>query len=82
MDADFGQFYRAVEWMGLQRHLKVAGIFARLSHRDGKARYLADIPLVLEYLGKTCARYRELGSLADLLERLQEGHAKARGAAR
>ncbi len=42
--ADFGEFYRAVEWMGLQRHLKVAGIFARLTLRDGKPKYLADAP--------------------------------------
>jgi hypothetical protein len=41
---DFGEFYRAVEWMGLQRHLKVAGIFARLTLRDGKPQYLADTP--------------------------------------
>jgi hypothetical protein len=41
---DFGEFYRAVEWMGLQRHLKVAGIFARLTLRDGKPKYLADAP--------------------------------------
>jgi aminoglycoside/choline kinase family phosphotransferase len=45
--ADFGDFYRDFEWMGLQRHLKVLGIFARLNHRDGKDRYLADLPLVL-----------------------------------
>jgi aminoglycoside/choline kinase family phosphotransferase len=48
--ADFGDFYRDFEWMGLQRHLKVLGIFARLSHRDGKDRYLADLPLVLRYV--------------------------------
>jgi hypothetical protein len=44
VDRDFGEFYRGVEWMGLQRHLKVAGIFARLTLRDGKPRYLADTP--------------------------------------
>ncbi len=68
---DFHAFYRDFEWMGVQRHLKVAGIFARLSHRDGKQRYLADIPLVLDYLQAACSRYRELGPLAGLLERLQ-----------
>ncbi len=68
--ADFAAFYRDFEWMGAQRQLKVAGIFARLCHRDGKARYLADIPLVLEYLLATCRRYRELAPLARLLERL------------
>lgn len=68
--ADFHAFYRDFEWMGVQRHLKVAGIFARLCHRDGKERYLADIPLVLDYLRRACSRYRELGPLADLLDRL------------
>jgi aminoglycoside/choline kinase family phosphotransferase len=68
--ADFAEFYRDFEWMGAQRQLKVAGIFARLCHRDGKEQYLADIPLVLEYLRATCARYRELTPLAQLLERL------------
>jgi aminoglycoside/choline kinase family phosphotransferase len=68
--ADFAAFYRDFEWMGAQRHLKVAGIFARLCHRDGKQRYLADIPLVLDYLLATCRRYRELAPLAGLLERL------------
>src|SRR4029079_7919772 len=42
VDPDFGEFWRALEWMGLQRHLKVMGIFARLTYRDGKARYVAD----------------------------------------
>jgi aminoglycoside/choline kinase family phosphotransferase len=69
--ADFAAFYRDFEWMGAQRHLKVAGIFARLCHRDGKQRYLDDIPLVLDYLRSTCRRYRELAPLALLLERLE-----------
>ena len=69
---DFPAFYRDFEWMGVQRHLKVAGIFARLYHRDGKERYLADLPLVLEYLQRACARYRELGPLAGVLDRLHE----------
>jgi len=68
--ADFGEFYRDFEWMGAQRQLKVIGIFARLCHRDGKRRYLADIPLVMEYLLATCRRYRELAPLAQLLEAL------------
>jgi len=67
---DFAAFYRDFEWMGAQRQLKVAGIFARLCHRDGKQRYLADIPLVLDYLLATCRRYRELAPLAQLLDRL------------
>ena len=68
--ADFGEFYRDFEWMGAQRQLKVIGIFARLAHRDGKRRYLADIPLVMAYLLATCRRYRELAPLARLLEAL------------
>ncbi|MEK6242916.1 MAG: phosphotransferase [Pseudomonadota bacterium] len=68
--ADFAGFYRDFEWMGAQRQLKVAGIFARLRHRDGKQRYLADIPLVLDYLLATCRRYRELAPLARLLDTL------------
>jgi aminoglycoside/choline kinase family phosphotransferase len=68
--ADFAEFYRDFEWMGAQRQLKVIGIFARLCHRDGKQRYLADIPRVMGYLLATCRRYRELAPLAQLLERV------------
>ena len=68
MPNDFGQFYRDFEWMGLQRHLKVLGIFARLFHRDGKDGYLKDIPLVLEYAIACANRYIELKPLARILE--------------
>ena len=68
MPSDFGQFYRDFEWMGLQRHLKVLGIFARLFHRDGKDGYLKDIPLVLEYAIACANRYIELKPLARILE--------------
>ena len=68
--ADFAEFYRDFEWMGAQRQLKVVGIFARLYHRDGKDRYLADIPRVLGYLVAACRRYRELAPLARLVETL------------
>jgi aminoglycoside/choline kinase family phosphotransferase len=68
--ADFADFYRDFEWMGAQRQLKVVGIFARLCHRDGKTRYLADIPRVLGYLTACCRRYRELAPLARLLDAL------------
>jgi N-acetylmuramate 1-kinase len=68
MPDDFGQFYRDFEWMALQRHLKVLGIFARLFHRDGKDGYLKDIPLVLEYAIATANRYIELKPLARILE--------------
>ena len=65
---DFGAFYRGVEWMGLQRHLKVAGIFARLTLRDGKPQYLADTPRFIAYLRATAGRYRELRPLLRLLD--------------
>ena len=68
---DFTEFYRDFEWMGAQRQIKVIGIFARLFHRDGKERYLADIPRVLGYLLATCRRYRELAPLAQLLDWLE-----------
>ena len=68
--ADFGEFYRDYEWMGVQRHIKVLGIFARLYHRDGKAGYLKDMPLVFEYLYKACARYVDLKPMQVLLEEL------------
>lgn len=68
--SDFSDFYRDFEWMGVQRHLKVLGIFARLNYRDGKAAYLNDMPLVMEYLRATCERYRELRALLSLLDEL------------
>jgi len=68
--ADFAEFYRDFEWMGVQRHLKILGIFARLNYRDGKATYLNDMPLVMEYLRKACKRYRELHLLLNLLDEL------------
>ena len=71
VDADFGAFYRDFEWMGVQRHIKVLGIFARLYHRDGKTGYLNDMPLVMDYLRSACMRYRELGPLLQLLDTLQ-----------
>jgi aminoglycoside/choline kinase family phosphotransferase len=71
VDSDFGEFYRAVEWMGLQRHLKVAGIFARLTLRDGKPRYLADAPRFLNYIRTTANRYRELGPLAKVIDQVE-----------
>ena len=68
---DFGAFYRAVEWMGLQRHLKVAGIFARLTLRDGKPPYLADTPRFIQYIRATAARYRELKPLLRLVDKVE-----------
>ena len=68
---DFGEFYRAVEWMGLQRHLKVAGIFARLTLRDGKPKYLADAPRFIAYIRATATRYRELAPLLRLVDQIE-----------
>jgi N-acetylmuramate 1-kinase len=75
VDPDFGEFYRGVEWMGLQRHLKVAGIFARLTLRDGKPRYLADAPRFIAYIRATTNRYRELAPLARLIDEVEGGDA-------
>jgi len=71
VDPDFGEFYRAVEWMGLQRHLKVAGIFARLTLRDGKPKYLADAPRFIAYIRATASRYRELAPLLRLVDEIE-----------
>ncbi|HSV83410.1 MAG TPA: phosphotransferase, partial [Ramlibacter sp.] len=71
VDSDFGEFYRGVEWMGLQRHLKVAGIFARLTLRDGKPKYLADTPRFIGYIRATANRYRELAPLARLVDEIE-----------
>jgi hypothetical protein len=69
--SDFADFWRDFEWMGVQRQLKVLGIFARLFHRDGKAGYLADMPRVMGYLRTACARYDELKPLRLLLDTLE-----------
>jgi aminoglycoside/choline kinase family phosphotransferase len=71
VDEDFGAFYRAVEWMGLQRHLKVAGIFARLTLRDGKPRYLADTPRFIAYIRATAGRYMELTPLVRVIDEVE-----------
>ncbi|VTU34554.1 putative phosphotransferase related to Ser/Thr protein kinases [Variovorax sp. SRS16] len=71
VDEDFGAFYRAVEWMGLQRHLKVAGIFARLTLRDGKPKYLADTPRFIAYIRATAGRYHELTPLLRAIDEIE-----------
>ena len=68
---DFAAFWRDFEWMGVQRQLKVLGIFARLAHRHGKTGYLADMPRVMAYLRGACARYPGLGPLYRLLDDLE-----------
>jgi aminoglycoside/choline kinase family phosphotransferase len=75
---DFGAFWRDFEWMGLQRHLKVLGIFARINYRDGKPRYLADTPRFLGYVRRVAERYDELRGLALLLDEI-EGRSLAVG---
>jgi N-acetylmuramate 1-kinase len=65
---DFGEVWRALEWMGLQRHLKVMGIFCRLKHRDGKPHYAADLPRFFAYAQRVALRYGPLKPLLGLLE--------------
>ena len=67
---DQAQFMRWFDWMGVQRQLKVVGIFSRLNYRDGKSNYLNDIPLTLDYLLTVCAKYEQLADLNKLLKRL------------
>jgi aminoglycoside/choline kinase family phosphotransferase len=75
--ADFADFFRDFEWMGVQRHIKVLGIFARLCHRDGKTAYLQDMPLVMHYLRKACERYVALHPFLRLLDELEGQTAEA-----
>jgi len=78
VDPDFGEFWRGFEWMGLQRHLKVMGIFARLTYRDGKPKYVADTPRFVAYARAVATRYAPLTPLARLLDDL-EGRAQKSG---
>jgi hypothetical protein len=75
VQADFYDYYRDYEWMGVQRQLKVLGIFARLFHRDGKDGYLKDMPTVIAYLRQSCERYLELRPLARLFDQLENRQA-------
>ena len=70
--ADAADFYRDLDWMGLQRALKVLGIFARLHHRDGKAQYLGDLPLVLQHTRLVAARYGAFKPLLQLLDQVEQ----------
>ncbi len=72
VNPDIDAFYRDFEFMGLQRHLKVLGIFARLYHRDGKDAYLKDLPLVMQYTRKAAGRYKVLSPLIRLLDALED----------
>ena len=71
MDPDFAEFWRAFEWMGLQRHLKVLGIFARINYRDAKPKYLADTPRFVRYARDVAKRYNALSPLNRLLDELK-----------
>ncbi|CAG9270837.1 aminoglycoside phosphotransferase family protein [Paraburkholderia unamae] len=71
VDADFGEFYRQLEWMGLQRHIKVLGLFCRINYRDGKPHYMDDLPRFLGYASKVAHRYRPLVPFARLIDDLQ-----------
>jgi aminoglycoside/choline kinase family phosphotransferase len=68
----FDALWRDMEWMAVQRGLKVLGIFARLNHRDGKPRYLQDLPRVLTQVRATAGRYDALAPLARCLDRLHD----------
>ncbi|MBN3850355.1 MULTISPECIES: phosphotransferase [Burkholderiaceae] len=78
VDADFGEFYRQLEWMGLQRHIKVLGLFCRIHYRDGKAHYMNDLPRFIGYARKVAERYAPLRPFAKLLDDL-EGRAQEVG---
>jgi hypothetical protein len=72
VNPDIDAFYRDFEYMALQRHLKILGIFCRLNYRDGKSNYLGDLPTVMEYVRKTANRYTELRPLVRLLDAFED----------
>jgi hypothetical protein len=74
---DFGEFYANVEWMGLQRHLKILGIFSRINYRDGKAHYLPDTPRFVRYVRAVCDRYGALKPLLALVDELHDTRREA-----
>ncbi|MGF6769224.1 aminoglycoside/choline kinase family phosphotransferase [Paraburkholderia sp. GAS199] len=78
VDPDFGEFYRQLEWMGLQRHIKVLGLFCRINYRDGKPHYMKDLPRFIGYARKVAERYAPLRPFAKLLDDL-EGRANEVG---
>ncbi|WP_313646050.1 phosphotransferase [Pseudomonas sp.] len=73
VQASFEAFQRASDLMGVQRHLKVIGIFARICHRDGKPRYVADVPRFFAYIDEVISRRPELAELGQLIAELQAG---------
>ncbi len=78
VDPDFGEFYRQIEWMGLQRHIKVLGLFCRINYRDNKPHYMKDLPRFIGYARKVAERYAPLRPFAKLLDEL-EGRANEVG---
>src|SRR5690606_39393301 len=70
--ADFAEFHRQYEWMGLQRNLRILGVFARLSHRDGKHHYLDHMPRVGAYVRQVAGRYGVFHPLLRMLDRSEE----------
>ena len=77
VQTDFSEFYRELEWMGLQRHLKVLGIFARINYRDGKPKYLADTPRFVRYVRHVANRFQAFTPLLRLFDRIEGNAAKA-----
>lgn len=75
LQADYAEFERAFDWMGLQRHLKVLGIFARLNYRDGKPRYLEETPRFVNYVRTVAALYEEFTPLLEMFDDLPESAA-------
>jgi aminoglycoside/choline kinase family phosphotransferase len=74
--ADFADFHQDYEWMGLQRNLRILGVFARLNHRDGKAAYLAHIPRVNQYVRQVAGRYIAFKPLLRVLDELDQVQTK------
>ncbi|MGV7210889.1 aminoglycoside phosphotransferase family protein [Oxalobacteraceae bacterium A2-2] len=72
VNKDIDSFYKDFEYMALQRHLKILGLFCRLNYRDGKAQYLDDLPTVMDYVRKTAGRYKDLKPLLRLLDLLED----------
>lgn len=72
VSADFADFHRDYEWMGLQRNLRILGVFARLNHRDGKANYLAHMPRVNQYVRQVASRYIAFKPLIRILDELDQ----------
>lgn len=71
-NSNFEQFKRWFDLMGIQRHLKVLGIFCRLNYRDGKTNYMNDLPLTLHYVKQVASQYPELAVLSDFLNQLPQ----------